>query len=218
LLNCLYKLLNNSNMKYALTLLSCLLTVNYCLAQHATHTPSPKAKALNDSAASRYAKCNGDPDKIKDVIPMLDAAIKVDSYYFEAWNNKVALQGQLDQYENAYKTLRTMEHLFPKKEEVQFELAILEYVTKRTKEANATWGKLLDHYNALLVKNPNNGNTKGLLYNKGITLILLDKANEGKAILNKLYNDEKDYYVKSSIAFYINSTKEQIIADKIPGK
>lgn len=205
-------------MKQLFIILICFFITNYSSAQHAKHTPKPKAKALNDSAASKYRRALGDTAKMKEVISLLDAAIRADNNYYEAWNNKLSMQGQMEQFEDAYKTAKAMEHVFPKEEEVQFHLAILAYVTKRNKEAMATWNKLLDHYNALLEKNKNNANTKGLLYNKGIVLILLDKQNEGKAILNKLYKEEKDPYVQSSIAFYINSSREQIINDKIPGK
>jgi len=160
----------------------------------------------------------GDRTKLQPILKLLDAAIKTDSGYYEAWNNKLSLLGQLDQFENEYKSLKTMTRLFPGTEDVQFNLGILEYKTNRSKDAIATFTGLLNHYNMLLEKNKNNGNTRGLLYYKGIVLILLNRESEGKAILTNLFTSENNQYTKSQIGFYVNSSRQEIIEDRVPGK
>ena len=45
----------------------------------------------------------------------------------------------------------------------------------------------------------------------------MDKEREGKQILTDIYNKEADDLTKSYIGFYVNSKKEEIIADMIPG-
>jgi len=205
-------------MKQLFLLLYLFIATHYTAAGEVKHKPNPKAKALNDSAAKKYQETTGDIAKLQKIFPLLDAAIKIDSYYYEAWNNRLALQGQLDQFENEFQALKTMSRLFPFEEDVQFSLGILEYKTGRNKEALATFNKLLDHYNKLLERNKNNTNTRGLLYYKGIVLILIDKVGEGKAIMTKLFNEEQDPWKKSGIGFYINSSRQEIINDRIPGK
>lgn len=205
-------------MKQLLFILFSFAVVSHGWAYQTKHKPDPKAKALNDSAAKKYQQAMGDRTKLQPILKLLDAAIKTDSGYYEAWNNKLSLLGQLDQFENEYKSLKTMTRLFPGTEDVQFNLGILEYKTNRSKDAIATFTGLLNHYNMLLEKNKNNGNTRGLLYYKGIVLILLNRESEGKAILTNLFTSENNQYTKSQIGFYVNSSRQEIIEDRVPGK
>src|ERR1700735_2275321 len=100
-------------MKKWLLLLPCFFIFHCVKGQQPKHKPNPRAKALNDSAASKYRQAMGDPVKLQQKSKLCEAAIKIDSYYYDAWNNRIALQGQLDQFENEYKSLKTMERLFP---------------------------------------------------------------------------------------------------------
>lgn len=187
-----------------------------CIARQA-HTPLPNAKKLVDTAAAMYARSAGNPANIKKVITVLDAAIKADNNYYDAWINKMTLQCQLGKYTDALGTLHKMEKVFPGSDDVLFIIGILQYKTNQKPAAAATFSKLLAHYNATIEKKTNEAVKKQAIINKGIVLILLDKASEGKAILNTLYLQEKDPYTKSYMAFYINSSKEAIIEDRVPG-
>jgi tetratricopeptide (TPR) repeat protein len=205
-------------MKYLGLMLLCLSGFIYCDAQAPNHVPKPKAKTLEDSAISKYQRSGAEPAKMKEVFKLLDEAVKEDNLYREGWINKMTLESQMDQFEAALKTLKRMEQFFPKDLEVQFHTGIMLYKTGKNKEALAMFNKQLDEYNTMLKTNPKSGNAKGWMINKGIVLILMDRDKEGKQILTKIYNEEKEYYQKSYLAFYINGSKQEIIEDRVPGK
>jgi tetratricopeptide (TPR) repeat protein len=207
---------NDICMKYFGLLLIYLSAFYYSDARAQTHIPKPKAKAMEDSAISKYQRSAGEPEKMKEVFKLLDNAVKEDNLYREGWINKMTLECQVDQFETALRTLKRMEQFFPKDLEVQFHTGILLYKTGKTKESIAMFNKQLDEYNTMLKTNPKSPNAKGWMINKGIVLILADRDKEGKAILTKIYNEEKEYYQKSYLAFYINSSKQEIIEDRSP--
>jgi tetratricopeptide (TPR) repeat protein len=187
-------------------------------AQTKKHITNPKAKLLNDQAIRLFTSGGQSPDTVAKVNRLLDEAVKLDSNYYEGWINKLSFQCHYDHYTEGLKTLKRMSRIFPGIDEVTMFYGVLQYKTGNKTEALAAFGKLLKKYNGLLEKNKNNANTKGLLFNKGVILIMTDKTAEGQALLRKLYEEEKDPMTKSNIAFYVNSTRDQIIEDKIPGK
>lgn len=187
-----------------------------CFAQ--THQPLPAAKKKLDEAAALYIRSNGHPDSIKKIMPLVDAAIKADNKYYDAWMNKVILQCQPGDYTSALATLKKMEAIFPTIDEVWFITGILQYKSGQPAVAKTTFNKLMLRYDKTIAKDKNGTAGKQAQINKGISLILLDRDREGKAILNKLYREEKDPVTKSYMAFYINSSKEEIINDRVPGQ
>jgi len=205
-------------MKYLLIFLLSMSCFADCVAQAAQHAPNPKAKLLEDSAIHIFTKAAGDTSVNNKVIRLLEMAVKIDNNYYEGWVNLMTFQCRINLFEDGLKTVKKMEHIFPDQSDVLFNCGILEYATRRDKDAMATFTKLLKIFNAVPSINTKSQNYKAMLISKGVTLILLDKPTEGKNLLKKLYQEETDGYVKSYIAFYVNSSKEQIIADKIPGK
>src|SRR5204863_9405110 len=82
-----------------------LLTLVACVEKNSTtkkYIVNPKAKQLNDSAIAmtRYMK---DEDSKKAIL-LLDQAIKIDSNYFTAYWNKLAIQSDIKQYDKAIET------------------------------------------------------------------------------------------------------------------
>jgi hypothetical protein len=205
-------------MKY---LIICLISISgftHCIAQTKKHITDPKAKQLNDNALTIFMRSPDNPDTILVVNHMLDAALKIDSNYYEGWVNKLSLQCHFDHFEDGLKTAKKMMRIFPSNDETKMFCGILQYKTGHKEDALAIFTKLLKQYNAALEKNKKNPENRGLLFNKGIILVLVDKTYEGKILLKSIYDSEKDPMIKSNIAFYVNSTKDQIIDDKIPGK
>ncbi len=210
--------LKKYTLKYVVLFLICVSGFAPGNAQTKKHVTNPKAKQLNDQALKLYTTAGDKPDSLARINRMFDEAIKIDSYYYEGWSNKLSFQCHFDHFAEGLKTVKKMMRLFPKADEVDMFYGVLEYKTGHKAEAAAVFNKLLKKYNSLLENNKDNKNTKGLLFNKGVMLVLADKDAQGKALLRKIYEEEKDPMVKSNIAFYANSTKEQIIDDKIPGK
>jgi len=187
--------------------------------QAAAYKPTPKAKRLEDSAINIYTKSHGAPENNEKVRKLLDAALQQDPKYYEGWANKLSFQCRLDQFDNGLITAKKMTLLFPEQADAFFNYGVLQYITGHEKDANISFGQVLTIYNNILEKNKNNPSAyKSILTQKGIILLLLDRTNEGKRILGKLYREEKDEYVKSYIAYYFNSTKDDIIKDRVPGK
>lgn len=205
------------NMRHLVLLLLFVTVVTNCYCQKA-HTVLPLAKVMNDSAARVYSRVSGDPKKLGPVFHLLDEAIKADNLYRDAWVNKMTLQSQTDHFDEALKTIKQMDVIFPNDLELLFLTGVLEHKCKHKNDAVTTFNKLIKLYDDLIKKNPKNPNVKNWLMNKGIILILANRPGDGKALLSKMYNEEKSDVVKSSLGFYINSDKETIINDKLPGK
>lgn len=204
-------------MKYFIVFLISALAIIQCHAQAVKHKPGPAAKIIIDSAASKYMRAGSNKDSLKVVDILLDRAIKIDSLDYDAWLNKLTFQCRLQHFDNAIATLKKMDRIFRGEGEVQFLLGILFYKTGHSKDAVTTLNKLLKQYNTDLQKGDKDPNYKNILISKGIVLILVDNPTEGKNILHKLYNEEKDPYTQSYLGFYINSNKEEIINDRVPG-
>jgi tetratricopeptide (TPR) repeat protein len=204
-------------MRYFL-LLACICCCTFSFGQASKHRPDPVAKSYLDSATAKYNRSGGDIVLLKEVGDLVDKAIKKDSLFMDAWVNKITLQNQLGQKDAALKTTRKMVRVFPNEVDALYISGIMEYHTAHKKEALVSLNKLLKIDNSILGKNENDPKFKGVLINKGIVLLLLDREGEGRMLLERIFDAEQDPYVKSYIGFYVNSTKEQIIEDRVPGK
>jgi len=205
-------------MRYYIILLAFIFSCTNSFGQASRHKPDPAAKTFLDSATARYNRSGGDLVLLKEVGELVDKSIKKDSLFMDAWVNKITLQNQMGQKEAALKTTRRMVKVLPNEVDALYISGIMEYYTGHKKEALVSLNKLLKIDNNILGKNENDPKLKGVLINKGIVLILLDRQGEGRMILERIFDAEQDPYVKSYIGFYVNSTKEQIIEDRVPGK
>ncbi|MCD6011443.1 MAG: hypothetical protein K0Q79_1305 [Flavipsychrobacter sp.] len=171
-----------------------------------------------DTATARYIRSGGEPKKLQEVLSAINGIIKKDSLYFEAWVNKLHVECQLNRFDVGLKTVRAMNRLFPNEADAMLLGGVMEYHTGHKKEASYCFNRLLSLDNTILKGHEKDPNYKGVWINKGMVLILLDRAAEGKAILQKIYDAEKDPYTQSYIGFYIMKSKDEIIADKLPGQ
>src|SRR5262249_26364396 len=137
------------------------------------HKPSQKAKKLMVEAMVRYTHCGGNRDSMQAINKMVDAAIKADSLYFEAWSNKVALVCQLGEFDNAIRILQHMQRIFPGNFEAMFNCGVLQDKTGHDEEARATFTRLLKQLDNDLAKYKGKPEYKAVAINKGIVLILL---------------------------------------------
>ncbi len=178
----------------------------------------PRAKKLNDSAVKIFMRSDGSPDSMVKEMRLLEMALKIDSNYFDGWMSKMNLEGHYNKLDNALKTAQRMMKIFPDEPEPFLMAGLLQYALGKKAEANATFNKTLKLYNGLLVKIKSPAKAvQAFKIRRGITLILMDKEREGKQILTDIYNKEADDLTKSYIGFYVNSKKEEIIADMLPG-
>lgn len=171
-----------------------------------------------DTASARYIRSGAEPKKLQEVLTFIIGIIKKDSLYYDAWVNKLHVECQLNRFDVGLQTARTICRLFPNEPDALMVGGVMEYHTGHKKEAGYNFNKLLSLDNTILKGHEKDPNYKGVWINKGIVLILLDRSAEGKAILQKVYDAEKDPYVQSYLGFYIQKSKDEIIADKVPGR
>lgn len=186
--------------------------------QTKAYKPRPKARQLEDSAIHLFTKSGGAPEFNPAVTKLLQQAVAIDPKYSEGWHNLLDFQCRTDHMAEGLKTAKKITELFPGQLDALLSYGVLQYVNNLQPASRATFEKLLKQYELLLVKEKDSKIRRGLMTQKGIALILADRSDEGKKLLRQLHSDETDDYMKSFLAFYINSTKDAIIKDKIPGK
>lgn len=207
-------------MKLSVLIFAGCLTTLTTLAQSPEHrNGKPMAVALNDSAVARYMRHMDSEDSVKAVFRLFDKALKIDSGYYDGWLNKMSLHCRLGDYKTGLSTLRRMERLFPNDEGVLLYTGILLYQSGNTVGAMGYFNRLLAYYdNVLRGAKPNSVLQKNTQISKGKALILANKVAEGKALLRKIHDADSNPFNKSYLAFYINSSREEIIHDMVPGQ
>ena len=92
-------------MKYLFVFIVIVLALSSC-AKSNERKPSSITRKLNDAAIelSKYGK-----DSVMRSIQLLDSAIKIDSSYILAYNNKLSFLNQIRDYNGALTTLKAME-------------------------------------------------------------------------------------------------------------
>lgn len=189
-----------------------------CAGQTKPYVPKPKAKLLEDSAIHLFTKSGGAPEMNPRVLKLLEQAVATDPKYSEGWHNLMDFQCRTDHMADGLKTAKKITDLFPGQLDALLSYGVLQYVNGMQPASRITFEKLLKQYESLLAKEKDKKIRRGLMTQKGIALILVDRPDEGKKLLRQLHGDETDDYMKSFLAFYINSNKDAIIKDKIPGK
>jgi len=204
-------------MKKTTLILLAVLWTAMCLAQPKPYKPNPKAKKLEDSAVHIFSAYDGKPQTNTRIEGLLQAALKADPKWYEAWANLLSFQGRTEQYDKCFATTKKMVQLFPKEPDAILNLGIMQYKLGHKPEALKSFEQLVKMYGDELAKNAKGQHYNDLLTQKAIALILANKSEGGKAILNQLYKTETDQYKKSYLAFYINKSREEIIEDRVPG-
>ncbi len=204
-------------MKY-LFIAAIFLAIQTSQAQSVFHAPKAEAIRLNDSAINKNIRSGSNPDSLPAIIALLERSIKADSFYYSAWTNLLGFQCQAGHYTTALNTAKSIARIFPEKADMLFFYGALQYKTGHKKDAATTFNKLLKLYNSTDTRKVNRNDMQTAAINKGIVLILLDKKEEGKKLLQKLADQENDKAVKHYIATYASMTKEQILNEMIPGK
>jgi tetratricopeptide (TPR) repeat protein len=183
-----------------------------------SYKPASQAKQLNDDAINKYVKYSASPDSVASVIRLLNEAIAIDNNYYTAWANKLEFECGLKSYDNALATAKKMEQLFPDETAIPFLKGLLQYKTGHKQDATATFGKLLQQYNAALSINKNGENIYNDLVSKALVLMLLDRPEEAKDILKNLTDAERDPTVKKHLAAYMNTPKDKLVTDLIASR
>ncbi len=203
-------------MRYILLILISIATT--ARGQQVLHRPNDRAIQINQEAITKYLADTNKPDNVAAAMRLLDKAIKTDSYYYNAWNNKLSLQCRQKKYNDALKTAARMQRIFSAETDVHFSYGVLQMKTGHSKEAVTTFYHLVNLYDRMNAQSNVSDNLKTMLVNKALALKLLDKPGEAAAILAKLRDEENDPAVKQYLGAHMARTKEELIDYMMPGR
>lgn len=131
-----------------------LLSVAFvCNAQPSAY--NSKSIELNNHAVEIFAKSNGDKVRLKEALVILDDAIKFDTSYYLAYQNKANVLCKLKKYDAAIKTLEKVIRLHKNSAEV---LALQGFILEKSgkkKEATAKYQASFTAYERLIKESPN---------------------------------------------------------------
>jgi Flp pilus assembly protein TadD len=142
---------------------------------------NPEARALNDSAANLMTS------QSDSALVLLDKALKIDSNYVIAYQNKVTIYVQKNNFDAAIKILRKLEITQPTNPELAFYLGFLLERTKHTEEANKYYQKAITLNKAKLDKtNPADSLYQNTQLNYSGNLIYAHRVAEGRKIVEEV--------------------------------
>lgn len=189
------------NMKYASILIAVVTTFS-CNSKSNVNKRSP-AILLNDSAVSVFVKHND----ARKALLIIDNAISLDSNNMVLWQNKVTFQLSLQRYKDALLTVREIEAIKRSSTIITME-GLLYYKLGKIDSSMICFSQAyqIDSI-ALDTMKPDNKLYKGCLSDKGFLLILLDRREEGLAIL-------KDFCDKDTVDWQKTALKHLMTLDK----
>jgi tetratricopeptide (TPR) repeat protein len=197
-----------------------LLLVAVVYFMSCSHIPkkiNPQAKKLNDSAMKALYQSSNLLDKgiRKYAIRLLNEATAIDTDYFTAYWNKVSLQRELGQNNNALKTAAQLLRLKPESTDVLVVAGQCYDEAGDTLSASKYYKSALSKCNALL----DTMNVKSKAYTprvfaKVLNLILLNRRNEANVILNKLSASTADTSEKKMYKDFMTFRKSDILFGK----
>jgi tetratricopeptide (TPR) repeat protein len=186
--------------------------------QTTSYKPSPGSKHLEDSAIQLFTQSYDNKDTLAKVKKLLDLIIKKEPKYYGGWADLLTFLGRIGQHDQCIALAKKITQQFPNEPDGFVNYGVLLYTSGNAKESAGPFARALKLYENMLQKNKKSPIYNSILTQKAILLILNNNAPEGKKILRIIHDQETDPYKKSYLAFYINSDKETIINDRVPGK
>ena len=176
--------------------------------EHNKHLIDPKARLLNDRAATIIRNTN-DYEK---GIALYDEAIKIDSEYLVPVKNKLLCQITLKQYQNALKTASKLHKMRPEAPDYFVIIGILYENLRDSINSKIYFNNALPYYDRDLdtIKKGSYSYETHLL-NKALDLILVGQEQEGNQIIKKLYEKQTDEIHKYSFSVFMNKPRQFII-------
>ncbi len=166
------------------------------------------AKNLNDSAFSIAIRSQ---DYTK-AIDLLNQALKIDSNYFRALDNKLSCEFGLKKYDEALGTLKKIMKLKPEIPEYSVTTGLIYFLKGDTISSEKYFNEAAIKYNRILdTMSTYNNYYDNVLMNKAINLIFNDQQQLANNILKSLYGKAKNDIEKEMYAEYINKSKQEII-------
>jgi len=172
------------------------------------HIPDTNAKQFNDSAINIAIQTQN----FEKAISLLDSATQIDSNYFEAYNNKLSFQFNLDRFIDALATAKNLIRISPGNPSSYFLTGILLDKTGDSTNAQKYYTEVVKRIDSFLY-NTNRADKKydDALMTKGITFILLGQPEKGNEILKQVSEKQKDEVQKEIYGHYKNKSRKEIL-------
>jgi tetratricopeptide (TPR) repeat protein len=171
----------------------------------------PAAEKLNRSAMDTAMNSNS-TRKLQSAINLLNQAIKIDSTYFPAYNNKMTFQITIKQYQEAINTGKQMIKLRPNNVAVTFTVGLLNDKIGDGFLAKQYYNKVLTTDNAVLdTMHTQNKAYSNVQLSKALCFIMLNEQQKGGTIIKKLYSTSTDSNYKAVYIQYMNKSKQDIL-------
>jgi hypothetical protein len=179
---------------------------------------------VNKSASDlKDKKIDKDNEGNKSMIPddslckfklrLLNQAIKIDSDYFLAYWNKFGCEYQLKRFHEAVITGERMMKMHPRDTLIRYIVGKAVDRAGDTIRARKYYVDYLSYCNHILDTMPHtNRQYRFIEQEKGVVLILLDRAEEGHEIMKKLY--QQDSEMKDIYQLYMTATRADFLAGK----
>lgn len=165
---------------------------------------NPEAIALNDSAVKLMLN---QPDS---ALVLLDKALKIDSNYFIAYQNKVTIYVQRNNFDAAIKILKKLQPTQPKNPELAFYLGFLLEKIGNSEEANKYYQKAISLNKAKLDKmSPGDPLYQNTQINYSGNLIYAHRVAEGRKIIEEILKKEPNNLAAKGLMQKIQSLKSE---------
>lgn len=168
------------------------------------------ARKLNDSAVYIALHLH----EYEKAISLLDQATKIDSNYFQAFDNKFSFQRLIKPFDqNKILTiLNNLNRIKPEDPRYYALIGILYYKMKKPSISDIYFKNAAIYYEKILDTTYAKNEYYGFfLQNQALNFIFIDKEVEGKKILKHIYEETKYQPFKEKINFFFKSSKKEIL-------
>jgi tetratricopeptide (TPR) repeat protein len=185
-----------------------LVLVLFCSCSN-TKRQDPTAKSLNDSII-RLTNNYQDTTKYKEVMSLVQHALKIDSNYFKTYSNKLYFEEISGKFDSASETLKRMIKLKPDSADLYLKIGLYEDIIGDTVEAQEYYRRSLPRYTILIdtlkKNNPERHNVFNMLY---MNMILMKQEKMVHDILKE--NSETELNGIYLLTPILKKTRNEII-------
>lgn len=187
-----------------------LILLSSCQNKSSKYPVNSQAKKLNDSAVHLmiYSK-----DYLRS-LELLNEAIKIDSNYFIAYNNKFAVLGLLKptNSELILETLKKLNTLKPNAPQFYLYIGLIYLKKGDSLNTKKYLTDAISHTDQILdTMHQSNIAYKLMLENKAFCMIISGDEEKGRNIIQQLYNQETNSSYKKKVGSFLTKSRQEII-------
>lgn len=175
-----------------------------------THIVNPLAKKLNDSAMQKWMNLSDSSD-YGIVIGLLDQATTIDSQFYIAYWNKLALLNTIGKYNEAIHVTRDLLRLQPNTADVYTIIGTMYEKMGKPDSAKIAYNMAEEKFSNILdTMSKKTKVHKDVMLNRAINLKMMGQEQQENALLKQMYDKETDSTWKELILSFMNKPKEEL--------